>query len=178
MLVIPTLVMPTIVETVGVVNGSANLSPMETMADGRRPARLRSKPSWLVNQAALHAGRLVGEAWAAGDARPYHYAVLAALGEFGRSSQATLSRRCGIDRSDIVAVVNELADRGFVERAPDPTDRRRNVITITPAGEAQLQRLDAALAEAQDALLAPLSVDEREQLARLLTRIVDHHADR
>jgi len=148
------------------------------MTDDKRPTRLRSKPSWLVNRAALHASRLVGDAWAAGEARPYQYAVLAALDEFGRTSQAALGRRCGIDRSDIVAVVNELADRGFVERTSDVTDRRRNVITITPAGEAHLRRLDLVLAEAQDVLLAPLSADERQQLVRLLTRVVDHHARR
>jgi DNA-binding MarR family transcriptional regulator len=81
-----------------------------------------------------------------------------------------------MDRSDVAATVNELAARGLVQRAPDPADRRRNVISITPAGTAHLQRLDELLADVQDELLAPLSPAERQQLTGLLNRILEHHA--
>ncbi|HEX2036154.1 MAG TPA: MarR family transcriptional regulator [Chloroflexota bacterium] len=145
-------------------------------ASGAPPARLRRLASRLVNLVALHANRLVDARLGAVDARRYHYALLAALEEFGPASQVALGRRSGIDRSDVVATINELCARGFVERTPDPADRRRNVITITPAGRQQLRRLEAILDEAQDALLAPLSAAEREELRRLLTRVVDHHA--
>jgi MarR family transcriptional regulator, lower aerobic nicotinate degradation pathway regulator len=73
-------------------------------------------------------------------------------------------------------VVNELSNGGLVERARDPDDRRRNVVTITPAGVRQLRRLDGVLAEVQDELFAPLSADERAQVARLLARVLDHQA--
>jgi DNA-binding MarR family transcriptional regulator len=75
-----------------------------------------------------------------------------------------------------VATLNELADGGLIERAMDPEDRRRNVVTITPAGAEQLWRLDGVLAGVQDELLAPLSADERGRLIWLLGRILDHHA--
>lgn len=149
---------------------------MHTTADDATPARLRGKPSWLMTQTALHAGRLVSEGLAAADARGYHYRLLAALEEFGPASQAALGRRTGIDRSYVVEAVNELAEKGLVERAGDPEDRRRNIITITPAGVRQLGRLDEVLAGIQEELLAPLSADEREELARLLRRVLDHHA--
>ena len=124
----------------------------------------------------MHASRLVAEGFAAADARGYHYRLLAALEEFGPASQAVLGRRSGIDRSDVVATVNELAAGGLVERAQDPEDRRRNIVTITPAGVQKLRRLDAVLARIQDELLAPLTADERDELARLLRRVLDHHA--
>jgi DNA-binding MarR family transcriptional regulator len=149
---------------------------MRTTADDPTPARLRGTPSWLLTQTAAHASRLVSEGFAGAGARGYHYRLLAALEEFGSASQAALGRRGGIDRSDVVAALNELAEGGLVERAPDPGDRRRNVVTITPAGVGQLRRLDGVLAEVQDELLAPLSADERDELARLLTRVLDHHA--
>lgn len=145
------------------------------MADDATPARLRGTPTWLMTQTAMHASRMVSEGFAAADARGYHYRLLAALEEFGPASQATLGRRSGIDRSDVVAAVNELADGGLVERTRDPEDRRRNVITITPAGARQLWRLDGVLAGIQDELLAPLSVGERDELARLLRQVLDHH---
>ncbi len=149
---------------------------METTTYEMAPARLRGKPSWLITHIAPHAHRLVAAGFASAGARRYHYALLAALEEFGPASQATLGRRCGIDRSDVVAAINELADEQLVERTPDPEDRRRNVITITQAGVQQLQRLDGALVEVQDQLLAPLSMDERKDLAQLLARVLDHHA--
>ncbi len=133
-------------------------------------------PSWLLGQAAMHAHRLVVERLAAAGARGYHYRLLAALEEFGPASQATLGRRTGNDRSYVVEAVNELTNGGLVERARDPDDRRRNVVTITPAGVRQLRRLDEVLAGIQDELFAPLSAEERAQLARLLARVLDHHA--
>jgi DNA-binding MarR family transcriptional regulator len=146
------------------------LAPMETS-----PARVRAKASWLLNQAALPANRLLADALATAEARRHHYVLLAALDEVGPTSQADLSRRTTVDRSDIVPAINELADRGLVERATDPTDRRRNVVTITTAGRRQLRKLDKLLDNVQDDLLAPLSRDERRQLVDLLTRVVDHH---
>jgi MarR family transcriptional regulator, lower aerobic nicotinate degradation pathway regulator len=139
-------------------------------------ARLRRTPSWLINQASAHSHRLVTARFAAADARGYHYRLLAALAEYGPASQAELGRRTGIDRSDVVAALNELADKKLIERSSDPTDRRRNIITITPEGSRRLAHLDGVLAQIQEDLCAPLSHPEREELIRLLTRIVDHHA--
>lgn len=140
------------------------------------PTRLRTKPSWLINKTSLHAHRLIAEGLAPIDARGHHFAMLAALEEYGPASQAALSQRCGIDRSDTVAMVNELVDQGLVVRASDPDDRRRNVITITPAGRQRFEQLDTVLCEIQHELLAPLSTSERKQLADLLTRVLDHHS--
>ncbi|HEX8805157.1 MAG TPA: MarR family winged helix-turn-helix transcriptional regulator [Acidimicrobiales bacterium] len=145
-------------------------------ADRSAPARLRTKPSWLINQAALPANRLVNEALAGTEMRRYHYALLAALDDVGPASQADLSRGTTIDRSDMVAAVNDLVERGLVERTVDPTDRRRNVVTITSAGRRQLGKLDRLLGKVQDELLAALSAGERRQLVDLLSRVVDHHA--
>ncbi|GIH94112.1 MarR family winged helix-turn-helix transcriptional regulator [Planobispora siamensis] len=144
--------------------------------DQATPARLRTLPSRLLGMAAAHAERLVSRKLAEEDARRWHYAVLVTLRESGPASQATLSRRTGIYRSDLVAVINELADRGLIERAPDPADRRRNVITVTPEGRSMLTRLDALLDSLHEDLLAPLTGPEREQLVDLLTRLVDHHS--
>ncbi|MBG0832881.1 MarR family transcriptional regulator [Planomonospora sp. ID67723] len=139
------------------------------------PARLRNLPTRLLALTALHSDRLVTEGLAGADARQWHYAVLATLEESGPASQAELSRRTRIYRSDLVAVINELADRGFVERAPDPADRRRNVITMTGQGRRQLHRLDELLAAIEDDVLAPLTRIERRQFTELLARLLDHH---
>ncbi|MEV0200726.1 MarR family winged helix-turn-helix transcriptional regulator [Nonomuraea sp. NPDC050691] len=138
------------------------------------PARLRGKPSWLINKTSLHAQRLIGEVLNPLDARGYHFAILAALEEFGPASQIAIGQRCGIDRSDTHATVNELADQGLIVRAPDPADRRRNVITLTPAGQRRLEQLDTILTGVQEELLSALSEAERGQFLELLRRVFDH----
>lgn len=155
----------------------ARLSHMETTTDDdTTPARLIGTPSWVLTHTATHAHRLVAAAFAAADARGYHYALLSALEEFGPASQASLARHCGMDRSDVVAMINELADRGLVKRALNPADRRRNIITITPEGLQELRRLDGVVAAVQEHLFAPLSASERKELTRLLARVLAHHA--
>jgi MarR family transcriptional regulator, lower aerobic nicotinate degradation pathway regulator len=110
------------------------------------------------------------------DSRKWHYATLAALAEFGPDSQSGLSDRTGIYRSDLVATINDLTTRGFVVRAPDPADRRRNAITLTDEGRRHLERLDVLIADTEAELLAPLSPADRAELTRILQLIVGHHS--
>jgi DNA-binding MarR family transcriptional regulator len=139
-------------------------------------SRLVEMPTWLITRAYAHSHRLLADGFAAADSRGYHYRLLAALEEFGPASQADLGRRTGIDRSDVVAALNELADRGFIKRSPDPDDARRNIITITPAGTRQLRRLEKVLAGIQEELLSRLSAADRTKFIRLLTRLLEDDA--
>jgi DNA-binding MarR family transcriptional regulator len=148
---------------------------MDTPADDGTPTRLAGLPSWLLTQTARYAHRLVTDGLAEIGARGYHYRLLATLDEYGPASQADLGRRTGIHFSDVVAATNDLAGHGFVERTPDPTDRRRNIVTITPAGRHRLDQLTQRLARIQEELLAPLSAPERDRLVGLLTRLLAHH---
>jgi MarR family transcriptional regulator, lower aerobic nicotinate degradation pathway regulator len=143
--------------------------------DEQTPSVLLQTPSWLLTQSAAHAGRIVGEAFAAGGARMYHFRLLATLIEFGPASQATLGRHAGIDRSDVVAALNELVADGYVDRAPDPADGRSNIITLTASGRRQHKRLTALVARAQDEIFAPLTPADRARLTTLLGRLVAHH---
>ena len=136
------------------------------------PQRLQRLPSWLLSASALVGDRLVNEALATEGVRKYHFRVLVALSDDGPLSQADLGRRLSIDRSDMAAVVAELEQRELVARTRDDRDRRRNVVTVTARGEDALARMDAAIAAAQDELLAPLSAPERQQLTELLTRLL------
>jgi len=143
--------------------------------DEKTPSVLLTTPSWLLTQTAMHAQRIIGEAFAAENARGYHFRLLATLMEFGPSSQAALGRHTGIDRSDIVATVNELASAGYVERSPDPTDARRNIITLTPTGRRRHDQLSAVVTAAQNKLFSPLTPTERETLTTLLAKLLTHH---
>ena len=140
------------------------------------PARLRGLATWLLGQSSNQGHRLIGERMhAAGVASRAYYALLTALSEVGPTSQADLGRRVGLDRSDVTAAVTDLEERGYLERTPDPADRRRNLVRITDSGAEFLAELDTEVAAAQEELLAPLSTQEREALVGMLVRVVEHH---
>jgi DNA-binding MarR family transcriptional regulator len=138
------------------------------------PDRLKAQLSRLVGLTAAQTHRAAGKALRAVDAHKDHFVVLAALAEFGPASQSALAGRARIYKSDLVSVLNELADGGWIRRTPDPTDKRRNVITITSAGERRLAALDRILEDVNNHVMAPLTSAERAQLFNLLTRINTH----
>jgi MarR family transcriptional regulator, lower aerobic nicotinate degradation pathway regulator len=137
--------------------------------------RLWGLSTWLLNNVAGRGNRLVAERLGRPGLRT-KFAVLAGLAEFGPNSQAGLGRQLGIDRGDLVSVLNELEREGLALRQPDETDRRRNTIRITAEGSEALAKLGGLVDDAQDALLDPLSAAERRQLNQLLQRLVEHHS--
>ena len=118
------------------------------------------------------AQRLIQERLASSELRKQHYPILASLVAAGPAAQAVLADRIGFDRSDLVSLLDELEHLGLVARQPDTIDRRRKIVDITEQGQASLETLDSLIHRADDQLLAPLKPDEREILARLLSRIV------
>jgi MarR family transcriptional regulator, lower aerobic nicotinate degradation pathway regulator len=138
------------------------------------PARMRRLPSWLASELARRGAALVGESLAQEGVRRQHFAVLTSLAEQGAASQAAIGRRLWIDRSDLHSLLTELERDGLVARVRDPDDRRRNVVTLTPAGKGVLRRLDKRIDAAQTALLEPLSAADRRELIRLLERVVSY----
>jgi MarR family transcriptional regulator, lower aerobic nicotinate degradation pathway regulator len=126
---------------------------------------------WLLGRTSLRGHQLTYQLLDSAGVRKWHYAVLAALAEFGPAAQADIGRRLGVDRSDMVAVLNDVEHAGYINRVADPSDRRRNRVSLTAAGRAALGRFDLLIAQADATLLEPLSPAEREQLVGLLSRI-------
>ncbi|MEV4440805.1 MarR family winged helix-turn-helix transcriptional regulator [Streptomyces sp. NPDC049577] len=135
--------------------------------------RIRALPSWLLNRASARGRRLVSEAFAQDGMRMPHHAVLSAVADLGPVAQAQLGRTTGFDPKDMVGILNDLQAEGLVTRAPDPADRRKNAITITPAGRRRLTHLAALGDEANEALLAALTPVERELFLALLAKVVE-----
>ena len=133
--------------------------------------RVAGQPTWLLSRAHARAQAILTEAFADAGVRGYHFRLLAALDQHGPSSQADIGRATGIDRSDVVAMLDDLTAWGLARRDPDRADRRRNVVTITDDGRSRLDELDTVLAGVQAAVLEPLSDRERTALLRLLRKL-------
>ena len=151
---------------------------MHHQRPGRTPARLQSRPTWLISRAYARSSGLLNAGFEAhGDGlRGYHYRLLAALDEWGPASQADLGRSTGIDRSDVTAALVELESRNLIQRTIDPENKRRNVVTLTPEGVKRLHDLDIVVGTVQDELLAPLNATQRRQFISLISRLLDDSA--
>ena len=133
--------------------------------------RLADRVLWALGRSSQQAQRLVRQHMTEAGVRTQHYHVLASLADDGEGAQATLADRIGLDRSDLVTLLDELEDLKYVERRVDPADRRRKIVAITPAGEQQLIAMDQLIVAAEAELLEALSASERKTLLGLLHRL-------
>jgi DNA-binding MarR family transcriptional regulator len=100
------------------------------------------------------------------------YSLLEQLVLADGPSQRELAAALRLDPSQIVALVDQLEDRGFAERRPAPTDRRLKAVVVTDQGRRFYAQVRADVERSlDDDVLADLSRDEREQLRSLLHRI-------
>jgi DNA-binding MarR family transcriptional regulator len=99
------------------------------------------------------------------------WGALNVLDAEGAITQHALGKSTGIDPSSMVATIDELEQRGLVERRPHPTDRRAHALHVTDKGRETLASGRKLARHAQEELLAPLSANERQQLHDLLLRL-------
>ena len=87
-----------------------------------------------------------------------------------------LAQANGIDAPYATLIVDKLEAHGLVQRRPHPDDKRRKLVTLTPAGHDAIATADAILLRPPPAIKT-LPADDLGQLTELLTRLLDTDAD-
>jgi DNA-binding MarR family transcriptional regulator len=141
----------------------------------RLPAELASSTTFLLKRLGFAAKEQALEAYDQTGLHPYHHAVLAVLDEGSRETQGAIADALGYDRGQLVGLLDELEDRGLVERKRDPSDRRRQSVRMTADGKRALATLRALAVELEDDFLANLDESQRASLHGLLRELARQH---
>ena len=99
-------------------------------------------------------------------------AVLRAIGSAPAPSQGEVARLLGVDRTTMVALIDDLQVKGLVLRRQDPDDRRKNAVELTDTGRRALREADQAADEVERTFLAPLTAGQAEEFRRALRALV------
>jgi DNA-binding MarR family transcriptional regulator len=127
--------------------------------------------AFLLVQLGTHAARRFGERLAPLGVQPRHVGMLTRLAANEGKAQQAIGELIGLNPTQMVFLVDELEDLGFVERRRNPADRRSNGLYLTEAGRDMLEKVQAAGRAHQAELGSSLSPDEQQQLATLLRRL-------
>jgi DNA-binding MarR family transcriptional regulator len=132
-----------------------------------------SSVGFLLSQVGIHASRRFAERLAAIDLHPPLFRVMNVVDAAEGPSQQAIGEAIRAPASRMVAIVDELEQRGLVERRPHPTDRRVHALHLTPAGRKLLARGRRIATEHEAELTRGMSKGDRDRLVALLRRIVD-----
>ncbi|MFC5185057.1 MarR family winged helix-turn-helix transcriptional regulator [Actinomadura harenae] len=143
---------------------------MTTPANSQRLDALLRWPTYAMGQLHRQALRLIDDALAPEGLSLRDYYVLVCLAEEGEMAQQQVADRLGMDRSDLVKLLDRLEDAGKVTRRRDTNDRRRHVLALTQKGQDAATRTAELCRPATEQLLGRLSEQEQQTLHTLLLK--------
>ncbi|MGV0869137.1 MarR family winged helix-turn-helix transcriptional regulator [Corynebacterium kalidii] len=123
--------------------------------------RLRRRTRLFVESALMSEGFNLREYW-----------VLTYLVDGDAASQAELGEIIGVDRSDMVRLVDSLEKRKLAKRDKDPKDRRRQIISVTKKGHKTQLMLSPIVQNAEDEALDESTSKQLKHLKKLAKSII------
>ncbi|MDZ5661919.1 MarR family transcriptional regulator [Nocardioides sp. S-58] len=126
----------------------------------------------LVLALARRVRRTYAEALAQWHVTPSQSRALRVLERTDGMRPSALADELRIAPRSATEVVDALQDRGWVQRAADPTDRRATTVTLTESGRDLVGRIDDVRRQASEEVLAVLTPAQRRTLHEILTVVL------
>ena len=136
------------------------------------PADLLSSPSFQLERLRRRTREFVETALQEHGFNLREYWVLTCLVDGDAASQATLGEILGVDRSDMVRLVDSLEDRQLAKRVKDPKDRRRQIISVTKKGTKAYAQLRPLVTTAEDKAQDESTSKQLKHLRKLAKSII------
>src|SRR5277367_6920256 len=105
------------------------------------------------------------------------YIVLSALDRSPIRTQAALADAIGADKTRIIPTLDELQEHGYIERIPDPDDRRARLLEITESGRSIKNAVQVAIQRGEEHWLGQLSAIDRDVFLRALQQLSGRGGD-
>jgi DNA-binding MarR family transcriptional regulator len=146
------------------------------MKDAPPPDPLSDRLGYLLKQAYATLAAGMADALAPFRLSPRELGVLSVIAATGQqSSQMEIAEQLGVDRTSMVGVIDALEAKGYVERRRSDRDRRRNVVTLTRAGERCLNEAEQAREDVERSFLSPLDARDAAALTEALAALHRAH---
>ena len=141
------------------------------------PDRPPRSVGFLISQLGFFSSQRFSEALKPLGIGPKEFLLLRFVAASAGQAQQALAERLGVPPSRMVALVDELEERGLVERRPDPGDRRVRGLHLTRKGEKVVERAGEVAVDYENSLCSCLGDGEREQLIELLWKLQREQTD-
>ncbi|MUL83615.1 MULTISPECIES: MarR family winged helix-turn-helix transcriptional regulator [unclassified Mycolicibacterium] len=129
--------------------------------------------AFLLTQLGTYAATRFAEQMATVELTPPHAGILRAIGAQPGLSQQSLSTQLNLLPSRVVSYVDDLEDRGYVERRRNPDDRRLHALYLSTAGKKMLRRVGELARRHDERMTTGLDAAQRENLRALLQTLAD-----
>ena len=136
------------------------------------PSELLSSPSFQLERLRRRTREFVEADLAEHGYNLREYWILTCLVEGDAASQSTLGEILGVDRSDMVRLVDSLEQRSLAQRVKDPKDRRRQIISATKKGRKAQEKLTPVVQDAEDKALDESTSKQLKHLKKLAKSII------
>jgi len=136
------------------------------------PLAVTQRLGYLLKHAQLRLAELAEPLYAPLGVTGRQLALLTLFGDGPARSQQDGAARLGVDRTTMVALVDELEAKGLVRREVAPGDRRKRLVLLTPEGERVREAGADLTRQAEALLLEPLSAEDAERLRTALHQVV------
>jgi DNA-binding MarR family transcriptional regulator len=126
-----------------------------------------------VTRLAITQTRAAGTAARVAGVNPTSYAILSELALDGWLTNGQIAERLGMSTGGVTPALDRLERSGFVERNPNPADRRSSVVSMTPRGEAVMRSAGDVLAQQLEGHVNSLGDADREAVLHFLIEAND-----
>jgi DNA-binding MarR family transcriptional regulator len=130
--------------------------------------------AFLLSQLGHRSATVFSDLIASIDLTPPHSGILRAIAAEPGLSQQALSGQLGLLPSRVVAYVDELEDRGYVERRRNPDDRRLHALHLTAAGKKVMGKIGELARQHERMMTAGLDAEQRNTLRELLSLVAEN----
>ncbi len=91
--------------------------------------------------------------------------------EHGEMNQTNLGSKLLVNRSNVTGLIDRMEQAGWVQRTPDPSDRRVHIVKISSSGRRILEKAEKMYFNGVKKVMSSLSENDQKRLCSIMEKI-------